>query len=97
MMKMSLTKTFVEKDQETASTLDLILEDKPEHVMMGLLQFQNYLKVDQSLSQEKVDQLWEMENCWALFHKLEMEMKKQPVMGKVKATKDHLKQEQGLE
>lgn len=55
MMKMILRKTFVEeKDQETASTWDLVLEDKTVHVMMGLLQFQNYLKVDQ---------LWEMESC----------------------------------
>lgn len=63
MMKMRLRKTFVEKDQEKDSPWDLVLEDKSVHVMMGLLQFQNYLKVDQSLSQEKVDQLWEMESC----------------------------------
>lgn len=44
MMKMRLRKTFVEeKDQET-------VEDKSVHVRMDLLQFQNNLKVDQSLS-----------------------------------------------
>lgn len=59
-----------EKDQETASTRDLIQEDNWEHMVMGLLQFWNYLNVDQYLSQEKVDQPWEMENRQALFHEL---------------------------